>query len=804
MNYRISPILTLLSLAVCLQAQVQIFTDDFNDNTKDGSKWGADFNFAGTGGTFSETSQRLEFSQSSASTVNHVRPWIGSSPTYSQDWEMIVDVHNENVYTTGINAGSSITLVVQNPLNQSQVVSVELYAQNFTNPFANSSKGFYTAMIANGNDVGTASTGNLDASHGSVRLTFDSTAKVIRAYYRIGGNWILHGSYGIAGSGGATANDSWGMSSSTPFGLAVVGSVYEGALTVASGTVYADDFQLALNTQDSAQSNPTAASRVHEGRAALAAKDLASARTKFEQALALDSNHEDANALMAIVRLLDLPNQPAVQAFLTRLGVESMGRDIYAWSASPAREPDGDLTIPTGLNGMEFMQHWRTNAVPEISAALANLAKVTSQNFLLSLTASETTFEAVDVDLGDILMIRAGLHAFEYFSYTFLAHDFNAQVAAVETFAQSSPFDVAQFLIDYPQLLTFATTNDLAAGRTAFANAADRYAEGSQFLRNRASGIMRLFNFVKDGRNSADEQKFREVFADLKTSLDGNVAVRHADGVYTLFAGALFTGNGPLRSFLPQFQRDRTILGTLPDPTFGGFLIGRTADEVETFLFAEDDLELSGLPTVPRISSVNPTGGSPISFTAKTKIGEGYIVQGSDNLTSWTNLGAFIALDLNTTFTESQTGLSHRFYRLQDVGNNLPPPANDNFANRINLGTGTANTSGYNQNAFSEGGEPNFGFSRAFKTVWYEWTPASSGNYRIKVTARDFPHPIFAVCTGSGLGSLSVLVNGFSSSTGQVFSATAGQTYFIVVDGQFGFGFPSFISGGFRLSINPE
>jgi hypothetical protein len=48
------------------------------------------------------------------------------------------------------------------------------------------------------------------------------------------------------------------------------------------------------------------------------------------------------------------------------------------------------------------------------------------------------------------------------------------------------------------------------------------------------------------------------------------------------------------------------------------------------------------------------------------------------------------------------------------------------------------------------------------------------------------------------------LVNGFPSSSGQVFSATAGQTYFIVVNGSFGPSFPTFFNGGFRVTIDLE
>jgi hypothetical protein len=51
-----------------------IGSDDFNDNSKDTNRWGTDI-ILGTGGIFTETNQRLEYTTGgSSSSANILRP----------------------------------------------------------------------------------------------------------------------------------------------------------------------------------------------------------------------------------------------------------------------------------------------------------------------------------------------------------------------------------------------------------------------------------------------------------------------------------------------------------------------------------------------------------------------------------------------------------------------------------------------------------------------------------------------------------------------------------------------------------
>lgn len=535
----------------------------------------------------------------------------------------------------------------------------------------------------------------------------------------------------------------------------------------------------------------TADQLVTDGRAFLAMRNLTNAHAKFTAAVAASPNHENANGLVAVTRLLNLLYQTPTRDFLTRLGVSANGRDVYHWNATLPQEATHIPVAPVGVSGGEFNPFWRTNALPEITNALANLARITTPGFLLSLTDSETTAGAVTVDYGDVLMLRSGLHFMEYFSYTLMAHDLNAQLTAIRALYANGHFNIERLLADHPQLLAFATTNDMVVARAAFVNFVDRYADASDLLRARPAGVTRLFNFVAN--NDQTEPRFRQTLADLKTSLNG-ATVLSVNGDYTFFAGAHFSGRSPLRSFLPQFRGHRNVLGTLPDPTFGGLLIGHTADEVEDLFLESKRLRLGGA-SVPIMRRPEAASGQPFRFSMRARSGRGYVVQASTNLLNWENVGAFIALSGAVDFTEAASQQPRRFYRIVDQDRSMPVPGNNNFANRTVIPGGTA--LGYNRGANTEIGEPSLASGRS---VWFTWTAPASGNYVAKVDAKGF-NPAVAVYTGSSVGAL--LQAGAGRFGGNAsFNAVAGTTYAVKVDSEFPFpGQNAGLEGGFKLTL---
>jgi hypothetical protein len=121
-----------------------------------------------------------------------------------------------------------------------------------------------------------------------------------------------------------------------------------------------------------------------------------------------------------------------------------------------------------------------------------------------------------------------------------------------------------------------------------------------------------------------------------------------------------------------------------------------------------------------------------------------------------------------------------------------PPgvPANDNFANAIAITTASATTTvkGYNTNATKETGEPDHAGNPGGHSIWWKWTPQASGSVTID-TKGSYSDTTLAVYTGSALTSLTSVASNDDINPGVVqastvtFSATAGTTYFIAVDG---------------------
>jgi hypothetical protein len=522
---------------------------------------------------------------------------------------------------------------------------------------------------------------------------------------------------------------------------------------------------LALTQSLSAQ---TADDYVTQGRAFLSATNLAAANNSFSNAVALSPNHQTANVFYAATRLLVLPSQPAGSNFLNRIGVPVAGRNIYGWTANLPTDANGVPLAPAGVNANESTAMLRTNVLPALVAAEANLAKVTDTNFTLALTADETRITTVTLDYGDIRLLRAILQAAEYFAYTTYAWNLDAQLAAIRSLYTNEQLSIERVLMDYPNLLTFATTNDLNAAKLAFQSGVDRYMEASQFISNRSTNVTRLFNY--DAGKADDEAKFRLTLADLTNSLLSAVTLA-VETNYTVFLGAHFSGMHSPRSFLPWFRGNGFGLGTLPDSTFGGLIYGLTDEQV-------DDSLAKYLFPIPTISPIFSTGGGQFQFPVNVAKGRGYVVQVSTNLLDWSDYSAFVALDGRYQFADQNFfGYPRRFYRLVDRTGSMPPPANDAFGNRVVIPSMNFPVTSYTENASYEPPETNW-LSGMGHTVWWNWTSPISAEVVILASGGDNCWPI-SVFTGVSLNGLTQIANNWNEAR---FNAQAGVTYQIAVD----------------------
>lgn len=119
------------------------------------------------------------------------------------------------------------------------------------------------------------------------------------------------------------------------------------------------------------------------------------------------------------------------------------------------------------------------------------------------------------------------------------------------------------------------------------------------------------------------------------------------------------------------------------------------------------------------------------------------------------------------------------------------PPANDDFASAVSLGTAASGSiAGTDVDATFEAGESSA--LSSFETsgdVWYSWTAPSSGFVAFRTTnpnpANESWDTVLAAQTGSDVTALTTVKQnddyGSSYSSRIVFSATAGTTYYISV-----------------------
>lgn len=201
-------------------------SDNFDDNSVDATKWGADSLF--NNGVLSEANGRLEFTASEPSVFNFSsRPWVGNTGSYMQSWAVQMDVHLEL---------GSIGIF----LNKSGALQTQALLSLVNNP-ANPGPLFNGQVIQDvtkqdGRAIGVRGTSSLDAA---LRIAFDAASKEL--YLQVDDDGAA-GGYSWSTLTSADIDDAvhdWGMNDSSSFSLAVTGSSFAAVL---SGQAYADNF----------------------------------------------------------------------------------------------------------------------------------------------------------------------------------------------------------------------------------------------------------------------------------------------------------------------------------------------------------------------------------------------------------------------------------------------------------------------------------------------------------------------------------------------------------------------------------
>lgn len=213
-------------------------SDDFNDNSKDAAKWGADS--VNGNGVLSETAGVLRYTCSSGTTEDSVnRLWKARFP-YNTDWAVQIDFHNSTT-VVGPNQVNAMGITLGSPTSGNTYLFHEFY--NSASGGGPARAGIYASMGVNGTSVGGEDTGGVAFTTGALRLSYHATGHVLTCFYDTdpsdGYQWLYLSSFGLAGSGG-TYNGNWGMGSSDKFFLSVFG--YSTAMSVPAGQMHLDNF----------------------------------------------------------------------------------------------------------------------------------------------------------------------------------------------------------------------------------------------------------------------------------------------------------------------------------------------------------------------------------------------------------------------------------------------------------------------------------------------------------------------------------------------------------------------------------
>ncbi len=207
--------------------------DDFNDNSKDPTKWGTDLGISGQPplGALTETNGRLEYTTTYFGGGFLRRPWILSQGSYTESWAVQLDTTINYVSLADI----EFAMEVQ------KAGTLDQYRMGILHERAQSAWDYYSFELGSSPTSGTT----LPAAFtGSIRIAFDAGTKVLTSYYDTDGPangyvWTQAASFGIAGSGGQTGTDNWGMGDGDHFQIYVQGS---SGGRVPAGYVYADNF----------------------------------------------------------------------------------------------------------------------------------------------------------------------------------------------------------------------------------------------------------------------------------------------------------------------------------------------------------------------------------------------------------------------------------------------------------------------------------------------------------------------------------------------------------------------------------
>jgi len=289
--------------------------------------------------------------------------------------------------------------------------------------------------------------------------------------------------------------------------------------------------------------------------------------------------------------------------------------------------PISPRVLATGLGAQQIMA---SNILFQVDRGLANMATLT-ESFSETLSPDHSPVKRnVEVDYGDIALIRACLQLCRALILVAQAYDMDDVNLVTEY--ERNPLLVGDIPAAHTRFLGITNTAALAAASNALSAALAGYQVASAFIRSEADDQADDLFVIQSNRLwlaeirrfGHEEDSFRTLVQSLSNSLSGPVLVDYVDhqGAHefyeTMHLGRVFTTNYVTRAHLPEFDAtNRPVSGTFPDPTFNGLFPEMSqwhvADALDLGLVDSDGL---GLPDLWQLHYFGTLGHNPATVAA--------------------------------------------------------------------------------------------------------------------------------------------------------------------------------------------
>ena len=206
-------------------------SDDFNDNSKDLTKWGPDI--VSGSAALTETNLRLEYTVAGG-TATALRPWVANTGSYTSDWSLQLDV---NLPTLALTTGQAyhIGLTVRNGDDTTDTFLTALELDNIS---GTPSRVFLSVLNTNGSNQGEV-TSTTTSTSAAVRMRYDAASTTLFSEFDANG---AVGGYNFTGFDSRNIS-TWNMTASSVFQATVFGGSESGVVITSASGVAGDNFQ---------------------------------------------------------------------------------------------------------------------------------------------------------------------------------------------------------------------------------------------------------------------------------------------------------------------------------------------------------------------------------------------------------------------------------------------------------------------------------------------------------------------------------------------------------------------------------